>query len=219
MTSPRIVKINPLNPEPDLILRIAEALRRGQVFAYPTETFYGLGADAGNEAAIEKIFLIKGRNFNNPIPVIIGTREDLNDLVTDIPEVAQELIDAFWPGPLTLVFRASKSVSPQLTANTGFIGIRISSNPIARMLAQTLGRPLTATSANISGEKESTTANEVSHALGPTLDGIVDGERTPGLKGSTIIDVASSPPQILRIGVISEIEIGKVLNLSKGKNT
>jgi L-threonylcarbamoyladenylate synthase len=194
---------------------MVEDLRAGLIFAYPTETFYGLGADASNESAIEKLFIIKGRNFSNPIPVIIGTREELDGLVTDIPEAAQKLINVFWPGPLTLVFRASKAVSPRLTANKGLIGIRISSHPIARMLAQALGRPLTATSANLSGEKETTAAHEVYRALGPLLDGIIDGGRTPGQKGSTIVNVVSSPPQILRIGIISESEIKKALELNQ----
>lgn len=211
MTSNPIIAIDPTHPEPALLQHVAENLRKGRVVAYPTETFYGLGADAGNERAIEKIFSIKGRQFNNPIPLIIGDRDELDSLVTEIPEAAQRLIHVFWPGPLTLVFRASKNVSPRLTANTGLIGIRISSHPIARSLARSLGAPLTATSANFSGQKESTTAHEVARTLGSLIDGIVDGGQTRGNKGSTVVNIAVDPPLILRVGVITEIEIRKAL--------
>jgi len=213
MTVTPVIKIDPSHPDLVLIERAAEILREGRVMAFPTETFYGLGADAKNETAVKKIFRIKGREFNNPIPIIIGTREELGGLVEEIPEAAQRLISVFWPGPLTLVFRASKAVSPRLTANTGLIGIRISSHPIARMLAQALGAPLTATSANLSGETECTTARQVVHSIGPFIDGIIDGDKTPGHKGSTVINIAVSPPRILRIGVISENEIKEALEL------
>jgi len=213
MTVTPVIKIDPSHPDLVLIERAAEILREGRVMAFPTETFYGLGADAKNETAVKKIFRIKGREFNNPIPIIIGTREELGGLVEEIPEAAQRLISVFWPGPLTLVFRASKAVSPRLTANTGLIGIRISSHPIARMLAQALGAPLTATSAHLSGETECTTARQVVHSIGPFIDGIIDGDKTPGHKGSTVINIAVSPPQILRIGVISENEIKEALEL------
>lgn len=211
MFSPPLIKIDSAHPEPDLIEQAAENLRRGGVIAYPTETFYGLGADAGNEGAIEKIFRIKGRDFTNPIPLIIGTPEELGRLVREIPEAARRLMDIFWPGPLTLIFRASASVSPRLTAGTGLIGIRISSHPIARLLAKALKGPLTATSANLSGAKESTTAQEAGRSLGSLLDGIVDGGETPGRKGSTVMNMAVNPPQFLRLGVISEREIRKAL--------
>lgn len=214
MISTPVIKIDPVNPDSTLIERAAKDLREGRIMAFPTETFYGLGTDAGNETAIKKIFTIKGRNFHNPIPIVIGTLEELDGLVEEIPEAAQRLIRIFWPGPLTLVFRASKEVSPQLTANTGLIGIRISSHPIARMLAQALGAPLTATSANLSGKTECTTAQEVAQAIGPLIDGIIDGDRTPGQKGSTVVSIAVSPPQILRVGVITENEIRKALDLN-----
>ena len=110
-------------------------LREGGVVAFPTETFYGLGADARKEAAVEKIFRIKGRNFRNPISVIVDSDREVIPLVEEIPEAAQILMQKFWPGPLTLVFRAAPSVSSRLTGGTGKIGIRVSSHPVARLLA------------------------------------------------------------------------------------
>jgi len=211
MTSTPVITIDPGNPDPALIQSAAGFLRQGRVLAYPTETFYGLGADAGDEAAIEKLFGIKGRSFSNPIPILIGAEDELDSLVEEVPETARRLIGAFWPGPLTLVFRAAPSLSPRLTAYTGLIGIRISSHPIARSLAQALGAPLTTTSANLSGGKECVTAQEVARAIGPLLDGIVDGGRTPGLAGSTVVNVAADPPQLLRVGIIPERDITNTL--------
>jgi L-threonylcarbamoyladenylate synthase len=200
---PLIIKINPDNPERDRIDEAVALLRKGGVIAFPTETFYGLGADAGNEKAIEKIFKIKGRDFRNPISVIIGKKEDLTDLVEGIPALAEALMARFWPGPLTLVFRASGLVNPGLTAGTGKIGIRLSSHPIATALAGAIGRALTATSANLSGKKECPSAGEVLDQLGGSLDGVIDGGSTAGGPGSTILDVTCDPPRILRHGAIS----------------
>ena len=197
-----ILKIDPVQPEADLIAQAAAVLKGGGVIAYPTETFYGLGVDAKNEKAIERLFAVKGRDFKNPIPVVIGDISKLNQLVTDVPSLAQELIARFWPGPLTLIFAAAPSIPDRLTAGTGNIGIRISSHPIARLLAGQLGGPLTSTSANRSGQKECVTAREVLEKIGDDLDCIIDGGETPGGKGSTILDITQDPPVVLRAGVI-----------------
>jgi len=198
-----IIKISPDNPEPDRIEEAVALLRKGGVIAFPTETFYGLGADAGNERAVKQIFEIKGRDFRTPVPLIIGKKEELAGLVEDIPPLAETLMTRFWPGPLTLVFRASGPVDPGLMAGTGTIGIRLSSHPIALALAGALGGPITATSANRSGKKECTSARDVLDQLGGRLDGIIDGGLTAGGLGSTILDVTCDPPRILRQGAIS----------------
>jgi len=199
---PVIIKIDPGHPEPDGIDKAAAILKSGGVIAFPTETFYGLGADARNEAAIDKIFGIKGRDFRNPILVVIGDRGHLDAFAADIPEEAQKLMDRFWPGPLTIVFRAAPSVSPKLTAGSGKIGIRLTSHPIAMAISKRLGGPVTATSANLSGALECSAAAEVLSQLEGRIDGVVDGGQTTGGKGSTIVDVTASPVKILREGVI-----------------
>ncbi len=196
------IKINPENPEPDRIDEAVAILKSGGVIAFPTETFYGLGADARNETAIEKIFGIKGRDFKNPILVVIGDVRHLEAFAEDIPAEARKLMDRFWPGPLTIVFRAAPSVSPKLTAGTGKIGIRLTSHPIAMEISKRLGGPVTATSANLSGAPECSSAAEVLSQLEGKIDGVVDGGQTPGGKGSTIVDVTVSPIKILREGVI-----------------
>jgi L-threonylcarbamoyladenylate synthase len=198
----RIVKINPENPEPEKIDEAVAILKSGGVIAFPTETFYGLGADARDEAAVEKIFGIKGRDFKNPILVVIGDTRHLETFAGTISEEARRLMDRFWPGPLTIVFTASPAVSPKLTAGTGKIGIRLTSHPVAMEISRRLGGPLTATSANFSGAPECSSAAEVISQLEGKIDGVIDGGQTPGGKGSTIVDLAVTPGKILREGVI-----------------
>ncbi|PKN20253.1 MAG: threonylcarbamoyl-AMP synthase [Deltaproteobacteria bacterium HGW-Deltaproteobacteria-6] len=200
---PEILKIDGDNSEEAVLSRAVEILTAGGVIAYPTETFYGLGVDAANEKAIRKIYDIKGRNFTNPISVIIDCEKNLFPLVEEVPARALKLMQSFWPGPLTIVFKAAAETSPLLTAQTGKIGVRVSSNACAMNMARNLGHPLTATSANLSGAPECSTAFEVIGQIGNKIDAVVDWGKTAGGKGSTIIDVTSDPPQILREGVIS----------------
>lgn len=206
---PEILKADKNISEETVLSRAAEILKAGGIIAYPTETFYGLGADATNEKAIRKIYTIKGRNFSSPISIIIDKAESLCPLVCEIPAVAQKLMQAFWPGALTIVFKASDKILPVLTAGTGKIGLRVSSHPGAGMLAHKLGVPLTATSANLSGAAECSTAEEVVLQIGDKINAIVDLGKTAGGLGSTIIDVTFNPPKILREGVIDRLSIGK----------
>ena len=199
---PEILKPDTEHSEEKIISRAAEILVKGGVIAYPTETFYGLGVDATSEKAIEKIFAVKGRDFKNPISLIVGHANQVYLLVKDVPPLAQKLMAEFWPGALTIVFSASKKVSPLLTAGTGKIGLRVSSHPIALKIAQTINRPLTATSANLSGAPECSLASVVIEQMGDKINAIVDGGKTPGDQTSTIIDVTCDPPVILREGVI-----------------
>jgi L-threonylcarbamoyladenylate synthase len=209
---PEILKIGADISEEIILTRAVEILANGGIIAYPTETFYGLGTDATNEKAIEKIFAVKGRNFKNPVSLIIGQANDIHPLVQDVPETAKKLMAAFWPGALTIVFSAADIVSPLLTAGSGKIGLRVSSHPIALGIVQKLKRPLTATSANLSGAPECTRASEVAEQLSNKIDAIIDLGDTPGAKGSTIIDVTCDPPIILREGAISRKTIEKCIN-------
>ncbi len=206
------LKIDPANPDEKTLSEAGEILRGGGVVAFPTETFYGLGADARQEAAVEKIFRLKGRTLQNPISVIVDNDREAVRLVEQIPEAAQILIQKFWPGPLTMLFRPSFSVLPSLTGASGKIGIRVSSHTIARMLAKRLAGPLTATSANLSGQRECSSADDVIRAFGENLDAVIDGGITTGGLGSTILDVTVSPPVVRREGVISRSQIFDALN-------
>ena len=210
---PEILRADANISEEIVLARAAEIMAVGGIIAYPTETFYGLGVDATNEQAIRKIFAVKGRNFGNPISVIIDKPENLFPLVQEVPACAQKLMEVFWPGALTIVFRASAKLPSILTAGSARIGIRISSHHGATVLARKLSRPLTATSANLTGARECTTAAEVNRQIGPEIDAIVDAGTTSGGKGSTIIDVTSSPPQILREGAIKRILIENLIDV------
>ncbi|MEE9911689.1 MAG: threonylcarbamoyl-AMP synthase [Deltaproteobacteria bacterium] len=208
---PQILKVDTDHSEEHVITCAAAIVSRGGVIAYPTETIYGLGVDATHEQAIRRIFDIKGRNFANPISVIIGDRQDVYLLVRTIPCAAEKLMDAFWPGPLTIVFQAAPGVSPLLTAGTGRIGIRLSGHDGARKIAQKVGKPLTATSANLSGAPECLNADQVIRQIGGKIDAVVDlGKTTPQI-ASTVIDLSSGPPRILRPGSISEEAIRKYI--------
>jgi L-threonylcarbamoyladenylate synthase len=206
---PEILKVDANNSEEIVLSRAVEILVAGGVIAYPTETFYGLGVDATNEKAIRKIYDLKGRNFSNPISIIIDRKENLYGLVDETPAISLVLMKTFWPGPLTIVFKASRIISPLLTAQTGKIGVRVSSHQGATAITRKLGHPLTATSANLSGAPECSTAIEVNRQIGNKIDAIVDLGVTAGGKGSTIIDVTTNPPQILREGALSRQSFNK----------
>jgi len=208
---PEVIKIDPGNPEQALIDRAVEILRGGGVIAYPTETFYGLGAHAGNAEAVEKIFIIKGRPFAKPIALIMGNEENMEELVREVSPASRRLMEAFWPGALTLVFNASSRILPPLTAETGTIGIRISSHPIASAIAKTLHFPITATSANLSGEGECSTAEEVAERLDEKIDAIIDGGAARGGVGSTVLNMTIDPPVIIREGAIPASSIYALL--------
>lgn len=210
---PQILKADIHHSEDNIIRSAAAIISRGGVIAYPTETIYGLGVDATNEQAIRRLFEIKGRNFNNPVSVIIGTVQDVYPLVRKITDAAQKLMNAFWPGPLTIVFDASDSVSPLLTAGTGTIGIRLSGHDGARKIARETGKPLTATSANRSGLPECTSADQVIAQIGDSIDAVLDLEEKGGTVGSTIIEMTSEQPVILRAGIITREEIERKTGL------
>jgi len=178
--------------------KAAEIILRGGLVVYPTETFYALGANALNKKAVEEIFRVKKRPLSKPIPIIIADKSWLKDIVIEVPEVAIHLIKKYWPGPLTIVFRASNKLPSNLTGGTGKIGIRVCSHPLAQRLVSLVKVPITATSANISGEPPPNSIESVS------LNGIdiIDGGPVLGRVPSTIIDVTSTPPVILRQGAI-----------------
>lgn len=189
--------------------------------SFPTETFYGLAADAFNVQALEKIFKVKKRSTSKPLLLIISSVEQLTPLVQEIPAKAQLLINAFWPGPLTIIFKAKSHIPELLTGKTGTIGIRISSHPVAQELSECFQSPVTGTSANISGGKNPSTADEVETQIGHGLDLILDGGKTHGQKGSTIIDVTAGNARIIRQGDIPAEEIQTVLltkNILPGKH-
>lgn len=199
---PRFIKISPEGPEEALIDAVLQVLRMGGVAAFPTETFYGLGADGLNPGAINRVFAAKRRPVAKPLLVLIPDVSDLNEVAAHPPELAFSLAEEFWPGPLTLVLEASPSLPGELTGFTGKIGVRVEGHPVAHALAAGLKRPLTATSANLSGHTPALTAEEVADQLGGSIDLIIDGGRCRGGTGSTVLDLTSDPPLVIREGPV-----------------
>jgi len=189
----------------------AQVLEKGGIVAHPTESFYGLGVDATNERAVSHLLKLKGRPEGKPILVLVSSVSMLERYVTQVPPLAMELIEAFWPGGLTLIFHAAKGIPEKLTGGGGKLGMRLSSNLVATSLVERLGRPMTSTSANLSGMPPLVSAGQVADALGEGIDLIVDGGDTPGQKGSTVLDTTSYPFTIVREGLISREELKKVL--------
>jgi L-threonylcarbamoyladenylate synthase len=181
---------------------IVSLLRSGGVVAFPTDTTYGLGADPFNETAIDRIFRIKGRPDTKPILLVVSSVE-MAESVAEANEVFYDFARHFWPGPLTMILRAVKSVPLKLTAGTQKIGVRWPSAPFAARLVKEFGRPITATSANRSGLPAATTAEEVSAQLGDSVDSLIDGGELPSRSGSTVLDLTTGAPVLLREGPVS----------------
>ncbi len=185
-------------------------LDQGGIISFPTETFYGLGVNPFNEKAVKRLFSIKGRDRNKPILLLAGDKGMLSQLVSGIPECYVPLMDKYWPGPLTLLFPAGKNVNQLLTGGTGMIGIRVSSDPIVKRLLSLWCKPVTATSANISGEPPAATAGDVARIFGCQIDHIIDGGATPAGLCSTIVGCEKGELTLVRKGKISFEEIVKL---------
>ncbi len=179
----------------------ATVLAAGGIVVYPTETLYGLGADATNEAALQRLVELKGREAGTPILVLVGGEEMLEDVVEDISEAATDLMRRFWPGPLTIVLRARPSVSRVLTGGGDGIGVRVSSHPVATALVRALGRPVTAPSANPAGQRPPTHCDEARAYFGRRVDYYVDCGVLPGEPASTVVDARGSL-RVIRDGAV-----------------
>ncbi len=202
------------------VSQAAEVLRQGGVVAFPTETSYGLGAVIDHPQALRHIYEIKKRPADKPLLVLIDSIADLSSIVDTVPDMAKRLMDRFWPGPLTILFPVAKGLAYPLHCGTGKIGVRISSNPWATALVHATGRPITATSANVSGSSAAVSAEEAKRQLiSPAPDYVLDGGRLEKGTCSTIVDVTDSttlrqrgdrttvPIKIIRQGVISSEEL------------
>ncbi|HLD21403.1 MAG TPA: L-threonylcarbamoyladenylate synthase, partial [Patescibacteria group bacterium] len=195
------------------ILQCAQALQKGQLVVFPTETVYGLGADATNTVAIQQIFNVKGRPSDNPLIVHIASMEQLPQVAQSVPEHAKKLAQAFWPGPLTLVLPKTHTISTAASADLETVAVRIPNHPIALQLLRLANIPVAAPSANKSGRPSPTT---VAHVLQdfinePLIFGILDGGPCSIGIESTVVDVTGVIPYILRPGIISKEQLESVL--------
>jgi L-threonylcarbamoyladenylate synthase len=186
------------------------ALQAGELVVYPTETFYAIGADAFSSKALQRLFQVKGREPGRPVGLIAADTAMAFSVAREIPIDARRLADAFWPGPLTLVLPARDGIAPELAGADG-VGVRVSPNPIARALSAGIGRPITATSANLSGGAPANTLEQARAGLGEKVKVYLEGGKLTASAPSTVVAVKQSGWKMVRLGAISESQIAIAL--------
>jgi L-threonylcarbamoyladenylate synthase len=192
------------------LLEAVDILRGGGVVAFSTDTVYGLGADATNENAILKVYQAKKRPLQNAIPLLLSDASEIADVARDIPQLAWRLAERFLPGGLTLVLYRLPSVSPVITGGSDKIAVRVPDHPVPIEIIRGLGRPMTGTSANLTGSPDALTAADVREQMGDSIDLIIDSGRCRGKIASTVIDLTIDPPVILRQGAVGYDDIASM---------
>ena len=206
-----LLKISAVDPDKNSIHYAAELIRRGQVVAVPTDTFYGLAADPFNLAAIEEIYRVKGRPEDRALPILVNSIEQAISLARDVPPLFLTLAQEFWPGALTLVVDASQKLPLKITANKRRAALRWSGSAVVGAIIDHLHSPVTGTSANISGHPSCSNADDLMMQLGDRLPLILDAGETGALMSSTIVDLTNGEWRIVREGLVSEQEIERAV--------
>lgn len=206
-----LLKISPENPDPAALRYAAEFIRRGELVAIPTDTFYGIAADPFNLAAVDQLYRVKGRPETRALPILVNTTSQAVSLSRDVPYTFHKLAAKFWPGPLTLLVEASTGVPLKVTAHTGNVALRWSKSAIVNALIDLINGPVTGTSGNISGQPACASAVELLEQLGDRLPLIIDAGETPGNLASTIVKLNGDDWAVMREGVITEQEIRAAL--------
>jgi len=206
-----VYKVDAANIDMNVIHAAADAIRRGELVVFPTETVYGLAADALNDAAVRRVYQVKGRSEIQPLPVQIAGMQQLDSVVSCVPNAAKILADRFWPGPLTLIMPKNKTLSDLVTGDRGTVGVRVPDHPVALALLRELASPVIATSANISGGRAAISAEDAISELGDNVSVVLDaGESKIGMS-STVVDVSVAPIKILRCSTITIEQIKEAL--------
>lgn len=203
----RIRVIDPEHSDLSLISEAARIIKAGGIIIFPTRTLYGIGVDALNPDAVNRVFCVKQRPAAKPVSVLVGSKSAVSALAAEIPSSAEKLMDTFWPGRMTIVFKARSEVPLNLTAGTGKIGIRVPEHPVAVKLFQFLDVPVTGTSANLSGSQGAYRITDLPSDMIQQMNLILDAGPLNGGIGSTVVDVTTFPPTILREGVVSRQEV------------
>lgn len=200
------------NPEIAIELQLAQAiavLKRGGIVAYPTDTVYGLGCNAFDTSAVERVFKAKERKPGMALPLLLADTGDISGVAQDVPSLAHELAKAFWPGGLTLVLKKRPNVPDIVTGGQATVAVRVPDHNVPVALATAMGAPLVGTSANLSGQPSPTTAAEVERQIGSAVDYVMRGQCKLGIE-STVVDMTGATPRILRQGAISRADIERV---------
>ena len=198
----RIVKVDPGHIEPDRIEEISEVLKEGGLIVYPTDTFYGLGANCFLEKGVHKIYELKRREAAKPLLLVVSNLDMLKEVVADIPPIFSRLSAEFWPGPLTMIFPASPKLPKALLGETQTIGVRLPEFAWLTALVERAGFPITATSANPAGGSDIDLAEEAIRTFTGKVDLIVDAGKTAGGRPSTVLDLTRSKPEVIREGAV-----------------
>lgn len=199
--------VDPVQPDLAVIKRAARIIREGGVAAIPTDTLYGLAVDPFNQRAVARVFAIKGRSTERALPLVAANTAQIETWLGALSPQAQRLAERFWPGPLTLVVPAPSTLASDVVGGGDTVGIRVPAHEVARALAAACGRPVTATSANASGQPATDDPDRVARDLGGQLDMLLDGGRTPGGLASTIVEATGDHPRLIRAGAIAWDEI------------
>ncbi|HEX9006413.1 MAG TPA: L-threonylcarbamoyladenylate synthase [Bacteroidota bacterium] len=203
--------VDPAAPDPSALARAVAVLRTGELVVYPTETLYGIGADPFSEQALLRVQQAKRRADPKPVLLITAGLHEAEPFIASVPPAAALLADAFWPGPLTLLFAARNTVSRHLTQGTGRIGVRVPSSLLCRRLAALFGAPITSTSANRTGEPTPSDVAGIERVLAPAISLYLDAGALPPSKPSTIVDLTETPCRLTREGTISAAQIRSII--------
>jgi len=206
----RRVWVDPAAPQRDAIEEAAKWILAGRIVAYPTDTLYGLAVDPTSRAAVDALFAAKRRPAERALPLIAADRAQVEAAVGPLTPMAARLADRAWPGPLTLVVPAPRALAPA-TGGLDTVGIRVPNQEVARAIARLTGRPITATSANISGEPATDDPDRVEASLGGAIEMLIDAGKTAGGPPSTIVDVTGASPRLVRAGAIAWDEVQRWL--------
>lgn len=210
------MKTEHLNPEQ--LAKAAQLIQAGEVVAFPTDTVYGLGADARNEAAVQKIFTAKNRPADRALTILLAEQTAISQYAKNIPTAAEALIEQFWPGPLTIVLEAKEGLAPSVSAGLKTVGMRMPANQVALDFIQACGFPIAAPSANLSGRPSPTTAEHVLADLNGKIAAVIDGGETESGLESTVLDLSNpEQPLILRPGGVTRHEIEAVIQQKVAK--
>lgn len=210
----RTVVVDPKTPQTEVVQQAVEALRRGGLVAFPTDTLYALGADALAADAIERVLLVKGRHRGKPLSILVPSVEAIVALGVSLGDGVRDLMQAFWPGPLTVVVKAPGRFPAALTAATGTIGLRIPGGVVAQSMLAAFGGPIIGTSANKAGGADPADAKTVQRALGGQIDLILDGGRVALGVPSTVIDCSVEPARLLREGAVPRATLAAKIALA-----
>ncbi|MEN8245933.1 MAG: L-threonylcarbamoyladenylate synthase [Thermodesulfobacteriota bacterium] len=204
-------KVSARDPDPQMVAAAADLLKTGGLLIFPTTGLYGLGADALNPASVKKIFKIKQRDLSKPILVLVKDASELGRIAEKVPGAASALMNAFWPGALTIILEAHIELPDVLTGGTGKIGIRVPKHPVASALVNAFDGPITGTSANLSGQAGCSYVADLDPGVVQRVDIVLDAGPLKGGVGSTVVDATSDPPLVLREGAVSKQQLESVL--------